>query len=255
MLSPVLRSFHDKAYVLTIASAAERQENVRQQLGEGNFEFVYGIDKETTSKDEFINAGIYDEVLARRVDPKDRVMTLGHICCALGHRMVYEKILESDCERALVFEDDVVDLAVAEEDVLLSLSSVPDDAELIYWGWSGGRFKPALGALQQAVFHARYAVGRYKLNHRMIRNLYMKPHNEHFDVSSVNFLLHAYTITRSAAETMVKWNTPIAYNSDHAAIHAILDGDIRAYVSKKQLFGQRSFDPDDPLESMTQKYY
>jgi glycosyl transferase family 25 len=255
MLSPALRSFHDKTYVLTIASSAERQENVRHQLGDRTFEFVYGVDKETVTKDELIEARVYDEELAKKVDPKDRIMTLGHICCALGHRMIYEKIVGSDCQRALVFEDDVVNLGVSEDVIETAISNLPPDWELIYWGWTGGRFKPVLGGLQQLIFHTKYKLGLYKFNHRMISNLYMRPYNEFFDVSSVNFLLHAYSITRSAAETLIRWNTPINLNSDHAAIHAVLERDIRAYVSKTQLFGQRSFDPGDPLESMTQKYY
>jgi glycosyl transferase family 25 len=255
MLSDTLKSFHDAVYVLTIESARERHENVVQQLGEGNFEFVYGIDKNTVTKTGLIEDGVYDEEMAQRVDPKDRVMTLGHVCCAFGHRSVYQKMLESDCQRALVFEDDVVDLGISDNIIESALSNLPNDWELIYWGWSGGRFKPMLGSLQQLVFHIRYKLGMYKLNHRMISNLYMRPFNDYFDVSSVNFLLHSYSITRSAAEKLIRWNTPIHYNSDHAAIHAVLDGDIRAYVSKKQFFGQRSFDPADPLESMTQKYY
>ena len=255
MLSPILKSFHDRTYVLTIESAVERHENVRTQLGEGNFEFLFGVDKETVTKEGFVEAGVYDEERAIRSDPKDRAMTLGHICCALGHRMIYERMLESDCQRALIFEDDVVDLGIEDETIVAAIENLPPDWELIYWGWSGGRFKPLLGGLQQMIFHIRYVLGMYKFNHRMIRNLYMRPYNEYFDRSSVNFLLHSYSITRSAAETLVKWNTPITMNSDHAAIHAVLDGDIRAYVSRKQFFGQRSFDPQDPLESMTQKYY
>ena len=255
MLSNTLKSFHDAVYVLTIESAVERHKNVSQQIGDGNFEFVYGIDRSTVTKDDLTASGVYDEALARRVDPKDRAMTLGHICCAVGHRMIYEKMLQSDCQRALIFEDDVTNLEISENVIETALSNLPNDWELIYWGWSGGRFKPLLGSLQQLIFHVRYSLGLHKLNHRMISNLYMRPYNEYFDISSVNFLLHSYSITRAAAEKLIKWNTPINLNSDHAAIHAILDDDIRGYVSKKQFFGQRSFDPDDPLESMTQKYY
>lgn len=255
MLSNTLKSFHDAVYVLTIESACERHESVRAQLGEGNFEFVYGIDKNTVTKQGLIEDGIYDEEMARRVDPKDRIMTLGHVCCAFGHRLVYQKMLESDCQRALIFEDDVVGLGVSENTIETAISNLPNDWELIYWGWSGGRFKPILGSLQQLIFHMRYKLGMYKLNHRMISNLYMRPYNDYFDLSSVNFLLHSYSITRSAAEKLIRWNTPIHMNSDNAAIHAVLDGDVRAYVSRKQLFGQRSLDTSDPLESMTQKYY
>ena len=255
MLSPALKSFHDAVYVVTAESLTNRHENTVRELGEKNFEFVYGIDKNQVTKDDLASSGVYDEDLARRVDPKDRPMTLGHICCAFGHRNVYEKMLASGAQTALVFEDDVVDLGIPEGEVEAAISNIPTDWELIYWGWSGGRYKPMLGSLQQLVFHIRHKLGTYKFNHRMISNSYMKPYNNYFDRSSVNFLLHSYSIRLSAARALIRINTPINLNSDHAAIHAILLGDIRAYVAKNQLFSQRSFDRHDPLESLTQTYY
>lgn len=255
MIPAPLRNFHDKAYVVTYAAAEERQRSVAEQLGEGNFEFVYGVDKRDVTKERLITDGTYDEEMAIRVDPKGRSMTLGHICCSIGHRLAYEKMLADGCERALIFEDDVTTMPVDDNTVEAMLANIPADAECIQWGWNGGRFKPALGGVQQAIFHAKYALGQYKLNHRMIRNLYMRPYNDYFHVASVNFLAHAYTVTRTAAEKLIRWNTPINLNADHVLIHAILDGDISGYVPVTQLFGQRSIDPQDPVESLTQKYY
>jgi GR25 family glycosyltransferase involved in LPS biosynthesis len=255
MLSPSLRSFHDRVFVLTTRLNTERQKKVLDQLGEGNFEFFFGVDKEQVTKEQLIHDGIYDETLARRVDPKSRSMLIGHICCSLGHRMIYEEMIASGCRRALIFEDDVVNLGISEETIRTSLANLPRDWQLLYWDWSGGRTKPFLGGLQQLIFHARHVLGSYKYNHRMIRNSYMRSYNNFFDVSSVNFFTDAYSITIKAAEKLVRLNTPINLNADHALIHAVLSQDIKGYVSRVKLFSQRSYDPDDPLESMTQKYY
>lgn len=255
MLSSALRKFHDRIYVVTTENGRERHANIREQLGSDGIEFVYSVDKTTTSKEQLIAEGVYDEKLAISVDPKDRAMTLGHICCSIGHRRAYQRFLETDAERVLIFEDDVTVLPVSEEQIEKMLAAVPADAECIQWGWNGGRFKPALGSVQQAIFHVKRALGAYKLDHRMIRNLYMRPHNEHFHIASVNFLAHAYTINRKAAKKFIEWNTPINLNADHVLIHAILAGDVRGYVPLTQLFGQRSIDENDPMESLTQKYY
>ena len=255
MIHAPLLDFHDKAYVVTYAAAEERQRGVSQQLGPGTFEFVYGVDKSEVTKEDLIADGTYDEELAIRVDPKGRAMTLGHICCSIGHQLAYKKMLADGCERALIFEDDVTTIPVNDETVRAMLANIPPDAECIQWGWNGGRFKPSRGGFQQAIFHAKYALGHYKLNHRMIRNLYMRTYNDYFHVASVNFLAHAYTVTRRAAEAFIRWNTPINLNADHVLIHAILAGDVRGYVPVTQLFGQRSIDALDPLESLTQKYY
>jgi len=255
MISESLQNFHDKAYVVTHTGAEARQRSVIDQLGEGTFEFVFSINKNDVTIEELIADGTYDEALAMRVDPKGRRMTLGHICCSIGHRRAYRKMIEDGCERALIFEDDVVTIPVDEKTVETMLANVPPDADVIQWGWNGGRFKPALGTVQQAIFHAKYALGMYKLNHRMIRNLYMRQYNDYFHVASVNFLAHAYTLTRVAAEHFIRWNTPINLNADHVLLHAILDEDVRGYVPVTQLFDQRSIDPSDPLDSLTQKYY
>jgi glycosyl transferase family 25 len=252
MLSASLRAFHDKVFVLTLDGDAERQENVRQQLGTEGIEFVYGLDKRGVTKQQLIDEGIYDEELARRTDPHDRVMTLGQICCTLGHRWIYEKILDSDCERALIFEDDVVAFPVSEERIDEAVSSIPPDAELIYWGYCGGRFSPPLGQVQQAILHMKHAFGHYKHNHRMIRNVYMRRYNDFFDVAAVNFLAHAYTVTRSAAEVLRRRNDPIVLNADHVLVHAVLNEEIRAYVAREKLFWQRSNDPHDPTASLTE---
>ena len=167
----------------------------------------------------------------------------------------HERIVEKGCGRALVFEDDVVDLHVPDEMVREILAAVPADAEVIQWGWNGGRFRPSLGVLQQALSHVKYAFGRMKFNHTRIRNSYMRRYNDHFHVASTNFLAHAYTITGDAARKFIAYNTPIRMNADHVLLHAILDELVRGYVPITQLFGQRSIDPGDEMESMTQKYY
>jgi len=255
MLSPALKSFHDAVYVLTIPSNTQRQQNAREELGADNFEFVDGIDKRTYTKERLIREGIYDEELAKQLDPKSRIMTAGHICCAYGHRMIYERILGSESERVLIFEDDVVTLPFTDDEMSSATSNIPADAEVILWGWLGGRYRPPFGALQQLIFHAKHTLGFYKYDHRMIRNLYMRRWNKYFDVSAINFGTYAYTVSRSAAEKLFRLNTPIAMNSDHATIHAALTEEIKMYVSRKQFFGNRSFDPNDPVESLNQKYY
>ncbi|MBA2379880.1 MAG: glycosyltransferase family 25 protein [Blastocatellia bacterium] len=251
MLSPALKSIHDAVYVLTISRAEDRQENVRTELGEGNFEFVYGVDKRDVSLEQFVSDGIYDEALARRTDRRNKAMTLGHICCSLGHRMIYEKFLESGAERALIFEDDVVRFAVDEVVIAEMVAAVPEDADLIYWGWEGGGYRPAWGGVKIALYHVQHALGLLRYNHTMIRNLYSQPYNDHFDVAGKHFLAHSYTVNRRAAEALLKWNTPVKLNADNALIYAVMNVDVRGYLARKQLFGQRSADKNDPMATLT----
>ncbi len=250
MLSPALQSFHDNVYVLTIPSVGDRHENSRQQLGEGNFEFVFGVDARNITKEELIDSGLYDEDLARLTDRHHRVPKLGAICASLGHRQIYQRILDSGDRRALIFEDDAYAFDVSEVEVTLALDNIPEDADLIYWARVGGRYAPLLGEVQKIIFHLRRGFGKETFNHRMIRNIYMRNVNDYFDVAAVNFAGHAYTVTRRAAEALLKWQTPVTLPPDLAIIHATLNRDIRSYVVRQQLFGQRSYDSNDPMESL-----
>ncbi|MBX3291441.1 MAG: glycosyltransferase family 25 protein [Acidobacteria bacterium] len=251
MLFPALREFHDAVYVLTIESAVERQKNTTEQLGEGNFEFVFGVDKRDVSKEELLGKGIYDEETAVETDRSGRAMTVGHVCCSLGHRMIYERFLDTAATRCLVFEDDVIVNDVSEQLIDSIVRNIPADAEFIYWGWDAGGLRPAFGTVKQAVYHVSHSMGFLKYNHTMIRNLYDRPYNEHFHVSGKHLLGHAYTITRPAAEALIRWNTPIILNADNALMYAVMNGDVRAYVSRTKLFDQRSASSSDPMQTLT----
>lgn len=250
MLSPALKNFHDAVFVVTAPGFDERQEHVTRELGAGNFEFVYGINKSSTSKEELIKQGIYDEERAIELDRSSKPMTLGAICCSVGHRLVYERFLASNSERCLIFEDDVIINESDESVVQEVLSHLPPDAELIYWGWQGGGYRGWNGVIKQALYHLYYFLGFFKYDHTMISNMYARPHNEYFDRAGKHLLAHAYSITRTGAEALLRANTPVVLNADNLLMYAVLKGGLSAYVSKKQLFGQKSIDPSDPMTTL-----
>jgi len=251
MLSPALRNFHDGVFVVTAPGFEERQESVCRELGEGNFEFIFGINRNSTSKEELTAQGIYDEARAIKLDRSSKPMSLGHVCCSIGHANVYRHMIKNGIERALIFEDDVITLPVDEATIEASISNSPQDAELIYWGWKGNLGPPVHASLKKWLYKRQNDLGLLKYSHTMIDNLYPSEFNDHFLVAGKTFLTHAYTVTLSAAKKLLNWNTPIALNSDNALMYAVLSGDVRAYVSKEQFFGQRSQSGDDPISSQT----
>ena len=131
MLSPALRNYHDLVLVVTHAGAVDRQKNVMEQLGAENFEFVQSIDKNSVTKPQLIDEGVYDEGLAQHRDRRHRKMTLGHVCCAYGHRLAYERMIEYRSERGLIFEDDALTLPVSDAEIRSAVNNIPSDAELI----------------------------------------------------------------------------------------------------------------------------
>lgn len=247
MLWPALKEIHDSVLVVTAKGFDDRHENARRELGDGNFELIYGVNKASTSMHEMIERGIYDEQRAIKLDRRDKSMTLAQICCSIGHRKAYEKFLETDGQRCLILEDDVRLGKISDDQIRRITADVPSDADLIYWGYNLGGRRPPSGIFKQAFYHVIHSVGILKYDHTMIRNLYDRPFNEHFDVAGKHLLAHAYTVSRRGAETLINWNTPIALSADANLMYAVMKNDVRGYVSRGQIIGQRSIDPSDTM--------
>jgi GR25 family glycosyltransferase involved in LPS biosynthesis len=252
MLSEALRKYHDAVYVVTAPGFDERQKSAREQLGEGNFEFVYGINKASTSKDELIKQGIYDENRAIELDRSSKPMTVGAVCCSIGHANAYRQMIAKGINRALIFEDDVSLNPVAEERIAAILNSLPVDHQLVYWGWSGVERKPRLGTFKQQIYKLQHSIGVLKYNPTMIDNLYPAELNDHFKTAGKHFGAYAYSVTLDAAEILLKWNMPVVLNADNALMYAVLNGDVRGHVSREKLFGELSQGRPGTIQSTVQ---
>jgi glycosyl transferase family 25 len=250
MLFAALKRSFDAVYVLTIPRAKDRQERVAETLGEGNFEFIFGVDGNGTTKEQLLSEGIYDEEKAREIDRSGRTMTVAEVCCALGHAKIYRKMLAEGHQKVLIFEDDVVRLPFSDAEVDQAVSDMPPDADLIYWGWKGGGYRPWYGRAKQMLYHLQHSLGLLKYDHVMIENLYSRPFNRSFDRAGKHFCAHAYSVNRRAAETLLEMNTPIVLNADNVMLYAVLQDRINAYLCRTPLFDQRSLDPNDPTPSL-----
>ncbi|PYS90002.1 MAG: hypothetical protein DMF62_06065 [Acidobacteria bacterium] len=252
MLPQPFREFHNAVLVVTAPGLDERQKSARRQLGDGNFEFVFGINKNATSKDDLAARGIYDEQRAIEIDRRHKSMTLGHICCSFGHREAYRRIIENRFERTLIFEDDVTIFDVEETAIREILAAAPKDGDLIYWGWSGVERKPWFGSMKQYLYNIQHAIGLLKLDHTMIGNLYPREFNQHFLIAGRLFGAYAYSVSLEGAQILLDWNTPIVQNADNALMYARLKGDLHAYMSRRKLFGEHSQGVAGSIESLVQ---
>ena len=209
------------------------------------------MDKNQVSKEQLEKDAIYNEQKAIETDRRRKSMTLGHICCSLGHRLIYEEFLKTKHERVMIFEDDVTVLPNNEDKLDEVLNAFPEDAEMIYWGWTATP-RPPWWTLKQKLYHLQHSLGLLSYNHTMINNLYPKPFNDHFSIAGKQFCAHAYTLTRTAAQKLIDWQTPIILNADNAILYAVLNEDIKAYISHTQIFSQSSLDENSDIESLTQ---
>ncbi|MEO5996473.1 MAG: glycosyltransferase family 25 protein [Chitinophagaceae bacterium] len=236
---PYLNEYYDKIYVLTIQRATERQEKVKNNLDGLDFEFFYGTDKIDWSKEKFIEKGIYNEKLAVKMHRYGKKMSLGEVAAALSHKQLYEDIIKNNYQKVLIFEDDVIPNFSKLHLIPEILKELPNDWELLYWGYLTKYAKRnLLTFIRTYIYHVQHALGFLKWNHTMIRNMQPVQQSGHISSSGFHDMIHAYAITNSAAEKLLRWNTPIQYCADTGISYAILTEQIKSYITHPEIFHQ-----------------
>ncbi|MEJ7766263.1 MAG: glycosyltransferase family 25 protein [Chitinophagaceae bacterium] len=238
--------YYNKIYVITIRRAHERQEEIRKVLNGLNFEFFVGTDKNDWTKEKFIEKGIYNEALAIKTHRYGKTMSLGEVAAACSHKQVYEDVIKNKFEKVLIFEDDVIPDFSQLPFVPAILNELPKDCELLYWGYQTKYLKRNLFTfLRTYVYHVQHKMGLLTWNHKMIRNLQPVRKSGHISKSGFHDMIHAYGITRVAAEKLLNWNSPVHYTADTGISYAILNEVLTAYITHPEIFKQEQ--QTDPL--------
>lgn len=184
-------------YVISLPAAVERRKSMADQLSAAGltFEFFDAIRGDALSVDER-GAVVADKEIVR-ANMKGRDLNNGEIGCALSHQSVYQKILASGAERALVLEDDAL-LLPGFMDVLAASHEIRDIDILIL----GYPKLPSDEVRMAWLYEPIMALGRLSSGHRYG----LRP--KQAQKGTV-----AYIISRSACEKM-KINFPVATVAD-----------------------------------------
>ena len=70
----------------------------------------------------------------------------------------------------------------------------------------------------------------------MVRNMYARNFQPHLLVAGHHQFASAYAVTRSAAEKLVKLQTPLSFQSDHLLSFASTNQLLKAYISYPKVF-------------------
>ena len=95
-----------KTYIINLEKSVVRKQYMQELLSEYKFldvEFVKAIDGRLLSEDE--RRARFDYVRCK--DLYGRTLNAGEVGCALSHRKAYSELLKSDCQYALILEDDI----------------------------------------------------------------------------------------------------------------------------------------------------
>jgi glycosyl transferase family 25 len=235
-LFQLLNQYYDKIYVLSIESAIARRELFARRFKGMNFSFFFGADKNKFTIEEAKAKNIFNERLARQHHRFSKTMMHGEIACSWSHKMMYKDMLANNFARVLIFEDDAVPDEKMLENIPAILNEIPDDCELLMWGWDKNGVNNLGSVIKKTFYHLQHSMGKLKWDHRMIRNLYAKPYSAHLKKAGFHDYTYAYAINRSGAEKLIEMQSPIQYIADNLLAHAATKGIVNSYITWPQVF-------------------
>ncbi|MBI5856204.1 MAG: glycosyltransferase family 25 protein [Sphingobacteriales bacterium] len=231
-----LNQCYDKIYVLSVESATERRKLFSQRFKGLNYSFFYGADKNKFSIEEIEAKNIFSEKLTRQHHRFSKTMKHGEIACSWSHKMIYEDMLAKNYQRILIFEDDAVPDEIMLKNIPDILKEIPEDCELLMWGWDKNGNRNIITGLRQFIYHIQHSLGRLKWDHTMISNLFAKKYSTHLKKAGFHDYTYCYAISRTAAENLIKMQTPIQYIADNLLAHAATNRVVKGYITWPQIF-------------------
>jgi len=236
-----LEKYFDHIFVITLERAVDRQVNVKERLKGLHFDFFYGVDKHGLSWEKVNEEGIYDDKKARQLNRYSKGMILGHIACALSHRHLYQHILEKGYQRVLIFEDDAVPLFDRDGELQQSVGELPDDWELIYFGYNKNEIATPALKRKQAFYRIICHLKLIKWSSLMVNNFLPRPYSPHLQKAGFHDLMHAYGVNQLACKKLIRAQTPVVFNADPLITHLVMNGQLNAFITRKKFFTQEQF--------------
>ena len=236
-----LEKYFDHIFVITLERATDRQAKVKERLEGLRYDFFYGVDKHELNWEKVNQEGIYNDKRARQLNRYSKGMILGHIACALSHRHLYQHILEKGYQRVLIFEDDAVPLFDRDGELQQSAEELPDNWEVIYFGYSKNEMATPALKRKQVFYSIICHLKLIKWSPRMISNLLPRPYSPHIQKAGFHDLTHSYAVTREACMKLISAQTPVVFNADPLLSHLIMNRELNAFNNKKKFFTQEQF--------------
>lgn len=236
--------------MLTIPQSGERRAAFEMTMKGLNFRFFYGVERQSLLSDPQQLLSIYNDIIAKSNQRYGKSMTAGEIACALGHRKIYEDIIENNIAKALVFEDDVFPLSENSDQLPSILNTLPGDWEVLFFDYDKNE-KPV--PFKRTVYHVQHLLGFLKWNHTIIKNLFPRDVNQYWKTAGYHDFADAYAITNDAARKLIELQTPLTTVADNLLANAVTKEHLKGYISVPKLFAQRSAGEFKTIETLVDK--
>lgn len=233
-----LNQYYDKIYVLSLSRLTQRIDYINKTLSGLNFEFFFGVDKQTVSLEELKQQGVYSQEQYKLVYKKPNEIPLGMLCCSLGHLKIYEHIVQNNTPKTLILEDDAVPITGELIKFSIIANELPGDWELFYLGYEKNeslRFKQKINRLLLTTFRHH---AQLNLTRDVFKNYYATPVSPHISKAGFHDCTHAYAITLEGAKKALNRGMPVRFHPDNLLAWLNCTGQIKGYVSSTKLFNQ-----------------
>lgn len=240
-IAKCLEQYFDKILVISVPRFTSRHELAKQNLQGLSFEFLWGTDKLDLDFEQLKANRIYDEKQAKSSQRQGKALSLAEVACALTHRQAYTAMVENGWKRVLIMEDDPYPLEANLSQLPAALSELPEDWELIYFGyWKHEQVTTAL-RVKQFFYKIISSLGLMAWSYKMVSNLLPMPYSRHLKKAGFHDCAHAYAITLDAAQKLLAAQTPVIYRADDLLSATVLKGELKAFVTEPKFFDQERF--------------
>lgn len=253
-INTLLQTHFDKVLVVTVPRFKERQEKVKQRLQGISFEFFYGADKNELTDDFLSRNYRYDKKKTLAPGYYFKPLNTGEIACSLSHRMLYQAMVDQNWQKVLVLEDDVVPDLEALAELGDCLEELPADWELFYLGYLKNEKISTGKKLQQGWYTVMGWLGFSKIPLKMIRNMLPVNFSRHLWKAGFHDCTHAYALSLPGARKLVAKQTPVVYRADNLLSALTLNGELKAFASKRFLFNQEVFTDNTDRSQIREKW-
>ena len=245
-----LNDFYDKIYVLSLPRLEERTRHINDALKGLQFEFFWGIDKQKVLMEEMKEHGLYSTERYREFYKRPDEMSLGMLCCSLGHVKMYESIILYGYQKTLILEDDVVPIETNLKFFPEIVSELPTDWELLYLGYEKNEYSGWKQKIKQNLYKLFPSHAQLKMNRKIYSSYYPKTISAHIARAGFHDCTHAYSVTLDGAKKLLNKQQPVAFNADNLLAYMNCTNELKGYISRPKLFNQLSAF-NNGIESMT----
>jgi glycosyl transferase, family 25 len=235
-----LNEYFDKILVLTLPRLQQRMDDFRRVFTGLEYDFFYGLDKQDTSLDLLKQKGEYDTAAYRRFYKKPTEISLGMLCCSIGHLMMYEYIVAKGFQRTLIFEDDAVPLPEHLDRFPVIVKELPADWDVLYLGYEKNENLGLRERVKRSVSMLWPNHAQLHMNRQLFRRYYPEPVSAHVAKAGFHDCTHAYAITLDGARKLLQHRRPVRFHPDNLISYAIGTGEINGYICRPKLFSQLS---------------